>query len=353
MKHLIRKHFFTVLAILLALNVSARAQEPKGRTFAATADQVNRKVVKLYGSGGFQGLPSYGTGVIVSPKGHILTVASHLLDTQDLRVHLHDGRLFHAKVVVTEPALDAALVKIDPVEDLPYFDVEKSAKTPQAQPGDWVLAFSNQFHIATRDEPLSVQRGVVASYSKLHGRKGVYEAPYTGDVYVIDAITNNPGAGGGAVTTRKGELLGVIGKELRNTLTDTWINYAVPVQVLANFVDKAKKGEYKLVERKEIVAGQGGYHGIVLVPNVVERTPPFVEELAPNSPGAKAGLKPDDLIVFIDGEQVISVKSFRDMMGKIPSGVKIRLEVRRGDKLVPVDLTLAEPEVKKVPEKKK
>ena len=62
-----------------------------------------------------------------------------------------------------------------------------------------------------------------------YGRIGIFEAPYTGDVYVIDAITNNPGAAGGVLTTRKGELLGLIGKELRNELTDTWINYAMPI----------------------------------------------------------------------------------------------------------------------------
>ena len=88
---------------------------------------------------------------------------------------------------------------------------------------------SNQFEIATRDEPLSVQRGVVAAYSKLHLLRGIYDAPYQGDVYVLDAITNNPGAAGGALTTQSGELLGIIGKELKNGLSNTWVNYAVPV----------------------------------------------------------------------------------------------------------------------------
>src|SRR5947209_17083256 len=76
---------------------------------------------------------------------------------------------------------------------------------------------------------MSIQRGVIASYGKLYGRLGIFEATYRGDVYVLDAITNNPGAGGGVVTTRKGELLGIIGKELRNELTNTWINYALPI----------------------------------------------------------------------------------------------------------------------------
>ena len=71
---------------------------------------------------------------------------------------------------------------------------------------------------------------VSEAYGKLPLRRGVFEAPYRGDVYVIDAISNNPGAAGGALTTRKGELIALIGKELQNSLTDTWINYAVPLQ---------------------------------------------------------------------------------------------------------------------------
>src|SRR5262249_55605374 len=149
----------------------------------------------------------------------------------DLRVHLYDGRKFHAKILVKEPALDVALVKIDyKNNDLPYFDIAQAAKRPKAENGDWVLAFSNQFLIATREEPMSVQRGVVAAYTQHKGRRGIFDAPYNGSVYLIDAITNNPGAAGGVLTTRKGELLGIIGRELRNRLSDTFINYAVPIQ---------------------------------------------------------------------------------------------------------------------------
>lgn len=344
------------LAIVLAMPLSA---VPAGAqpSFTKVADEVNRKVVKVFGSGGFRGLASYGSGVLVSPDGHILTVASHLLDTQELRVHLYDGRRFTARVVVVEPVLDAALLKIE-ADNLPCFDVAQAAQAPLAQPGDWVLAFSNQFNIATRDEPVSVQRGTIAAYSRLQGRRGIFEFPYTGEVYVVDAITNNPGAGGGALTTRQGQLLGIIGKEIRNTLSDTWMNYAVPIQALATFVDKARRGEYKPIERPKVVAGQGGYHGITLVPDVVERTPPFVEEVAPNSPAARAGVKPDDLIVYLDGEQVISVKAFKEMMGRISPGTVVKLEVRRADRatktdrLMTLELKVEEPLAVKPPPRK-
>jgi serine protease Do len=181
---------------------------------------------------------------------------------------------------------------------------------------------------------------VVAAYSKLHGRRGIFDAPYTGDVYLLDAVTNNPGAGGGALTTRKGELLGLIGKELRNSLSDTWINYAVPIHVLAGFVHKGMKGEYKPIVRPKAAGGQGGYHGIILVPDVVERTPPYVEDTETGSPAEKAKLKPDDLIVYIDGEKIVSIKEFKQIIDRSRPGTVLKLEVRRGDKLTSIDLKL-------------
>jgi len=155
------------------------------------------------------------------------------METTDLRVHLYDGTRLPAKLVAMEPELDIALLKIgtdkSKIDDLPFYDIVAAAKTPLATPGTSILAFSNQFQIASRDEPVSVMKGTIAAYARLFGRIGIFEAPYSGNVYVVDAITNNPGAAGGIITNRMGDIIGIIGKELRNEQTNTWINYAVPV----------------------------------------------------------------------------------------------------------------------------
>ena len=120
--------------------------------------------------------------------------------------------------------------------------------------------------------------------------------------YIVDAIINNPGAAGGVLTTRKGELIGLIGKELRNTLTDTWVNYAMPINELTDFATKAMHGDYKPIARPEEkkLDDKKAFHGIVLVPDVLASgTPPYVEEVMPGSPAAQAGIKVDDLIVFL------------------------------------------------------
>ncbi len=350
---------------------------------ADVVEKSNRKLVKVFGAGGFQRLNNFGTGIVISKDGYILTVASQLLDTSDLVVHLYDGQRLRAQVIVTEPLLDIALLKVkvdgkkidEPNDlDLDYFDYDAAVKRGPAMPGDWVIGLSNTFEIALRDEPLSVQRGVISAYTKMAGRRGIFEFPYTGDVYVVDAITNNPGAAGGALVTRKGELLGIIGRELKNSLSDTWMNYAIPVGAKMEVKEKVKvkdkdgkeveeerprtlsiadvvrlKGDYKPGKTGEKCGG-GGYHGIVFVPNVLERTPAYIEDVVPGSPADKAGLRPDDLVSFVDGEPIVSIKVFDDFIKKnTRAGTVVRLEIRRGESLQTIEMTLGAPPTKPTP----
>lgn len=333
--------------------------------FHEVSQKVNDKLVKLFGAGGFRGISNYGTGILISPDGHILTCTSQMLESSEIVVHLSDGRRMTAVLQVVEPLLDVALLKIkipgkeldEPTGlDLEYFDIQEAARRDLARPGDWILGFSNSFEIAMRDEPVSVQRGVIASYSKMVGRRGIFEFPYTGNVYVLDAITNNPGAAGGALTDRKGNLLGIIGKEIKNSLSETWMNYAIPIRAevevrdgdkvskisIPEFVTLGMKGEYKPVKRPEVASGRGGYHGIRFIPNVLERTPPYVEEVITSSPAAKAGIRVDDLISFIDGEPIYSINTFEEMIRRTQPGMKIRVDVRRGDLLQTLEVELAE-----------
>ncbi|MFO0938079.1 MAG: S1C family serine protease [Gemmataceae bacterium] len=356
---------YLLLAVIFLGTTASQSALRAADPIPTVSASVNEKLVKLFGAGGYRGVVNYGTGILVSSEGHILTVASQLLETSELIVHLSDGRKMRATVLATEPELDAALCKIivdgkkpnEPNDlNLPHYNFAEAAGKPQAKPGDWVLAFSNTFEIAMRDEPMSIQRGVIAATTKLAGRRGIFDFPYHGDVYVVDAITNNPGAGGGALTDRKGNLLGIIGREMKNSLTDSWMNYSIPVSAkieikdgdkttivsLTDFVSKGMKGEYKAIKKPDVPLGLGGYHGIRFVPDVIERTPPYIEDLTPESPGAKAGLKPDDLVSFVDGEPIYSIKAFQDYIRKTKPGMTLRLEVRRGDNLQTIELKLGE-----------
>ncbi|MEZ6142768.1 MAG: S1C family serine protease [Zavarzinella sp.] len=325
--------------------------------------QTNEKVVKLFGAGGFRGAESYGTGIIVSPQGHILTAASTFLDGRLLRLHLPDGRKFMFKVLDVEPEFDAAVLQIVQDEktatklDLPYFDIAAEIKKVPGEAGDSVLAFTNCYSLATRDEMVSVQQGTITAVGKLSARRGAFEVPFNGDVYYLDAITNNPGAAGGPLINRKGDLLGFVGKEYRNVQTETWVNYAVPLQTEADLIVKGEKtkatlqeyvsrviaGTWKSPDKRPAgtASGPGPYTGIVFVPRVVERTPPYIERILADSPAAKVGLKADDLIVYLEGEPVYSLDVFQDLIKRYQPGDKVQIEIRRGDKLTALSLELA------------
>jgi serine protease Do len=306
---------------------------------AETIAQVQPRIVKIYGAGGLQGLEAYQSGFLISAEGHVLTVWSYVLDTEEVTVVLHDGRRHTAKLLGADPRLEIAVLKLE-AENLDHFELDQAADVPA---GTRVLAFSNLFGVATGDEAASVQKGAVAAKTNLAARRGAYETPYDGPVYVLDAMTNNPGAAGGALVNLQGQLLGLLGKELRNSLNNVWLNYAVPIDQLRDTVAAIEEGKYTPrpandPARKPENPLRLELLGLVLVPDVLQRTPPFIDEVRPNTPASRAGLKPDDVVVFVGGRLVQSVKALAGEIEYIDREDEVQLTIVRGQELVDVTL---------------
>jgi serine protease Do len=320
-----------LLSLLLLLVLSA----PTLASIADTVEQTQPKIVKIYGAGGIRGMEAYQTGILISPEGHILTVFSHVLDTDYITAVLADGRKFEAKLVGADPRLEVAVLKID-AAGLPSYDLAKAAS---AGGGTGVLAFSNLFGVAMGNEPASVQRGTISVVTRLDARRGVADTPYRGPIYVLDVTTNNPGAPGGALVTRGGDLLGMLGKELRNALNNTWLNYAIPIKELRQSVDDIRGG--KFVALREPEGAKKPPHaidlaalGIALIPDVVERTPPYVDRVLPGSAAEKAGVRPDDLILLVGDHLIQSCKALASELEYVDAEDSIALAVLRGQELI-------------------
>jgi serine protease Do len=303
------------------------------------ARETQPKMVKIYGAGGLRGLEAYQSGMLISAEGHVLTAWSYVLDT-DVTIVLDDGRRFTAELLGADPLTEVAVMKIDPLgEPLPHFDLKSSAT---AEVGDRVLAFSNLFGIATSNEPVSMLLGHVAAVAPLEARRGAHRSNYRGDVYVVDAATNNPGAAGGALTDQDGRLLGLLGKELRSELTGTWLNYALPTEAFVPTVEAIVAGRYTPPELTDADRPEHPLAlaelGIVLVPDVVAHTPPYVDRVLPDSPAGKAGLRPDDLVVMFDIHVVTSIQEADKLLERYDHDASIRVTVLRGDELLEFSL---------------
>ena len=328
------------IALLLMLCCFGREADVAAMSTRETIEYTLPRVVKLFGAGGLRGLAGYGTGFLVSKDGHIATAWSHILDADRVTVVLNDGRRYEAKLVGAEPQLDIAVIKIEDLTgELPFFEIS-SAKSVAV--GQRVLAFSNMFNVAAGDEPVSVLHGVVSAKTDLAARRGAFQIPYDGPVYIMDAITNNPGAAGGIVMTRTGELVGVIGKEVRNSLSNTWVNYAVPIPELTKTIEAIIAGTYVEDEKPDEDAPER-YRpldfGLVMIPDVVFRTPAYIENVLPGTAAADQGLQADDLVLFVNNELVQSARELKRALGALESGDRFEMIVRRKNRLITIQLT--------------
>src|SRR5688500_3997608 len=171
----------SAIAFAAADNLPARAEEPAADASTldgAFTDAVNvaqKRTVKIFGAA-IGRSPGYGTGLIVSPQGDILTAQGVYLAGDSLRVTLADGSTHYATVTRRSDPLQSALIKIQ-AETPDYFDLTEQ---PAAEQGDWVLAVSNAFKVADGTEPLSVNIGVLSLRMKLDARRGFQDFPYEG-----------------------------------------------------------------------------------------------------------------------------------------------------------------------------
>ena len=335
-----KAHRQTLTRLLVAGMLLAGFSLPlPAKDLASVALEVQPKMVKIYGAGGLKGLESYQSGFLVSPDGHIVTAWSYVLDTDFVTAILNDGRRFQAELIGADPRMEIALLKID-AQGLDFFDRSQDL---ELDVGSRILAFSNIYGVATGDEPTSVLHGVVAARTTLDARRGVFKTPYRGPVYVLDAITNNPGAAGGALTDHQGRLAGILGKELRNSLTNTWLNYSIPISQLNPAIDDILAGKSRPRALDETAARPERPHtlaglGLIMVPDVLAKTPPYIDAVRRGSVAEKSGLRPDDLVLFVGDRLIPSCKALRNELSFIDQIDELRLVIQRDDNLL--DLVL-------------
>ena len=332
-----------VVVVLTSPTATLMAQTPSPTHLEVVALR-QPVIVKLFGASAGS-LDSYGTGILVSKEGHVLTVWNHLVSTGFLTAVTADGKRFPVDTIGTSAEHDAALLKLktEPGETFPFVDLVQ-ATDPDV--GASVYAFSNMFRVAAGNEPVSVVHGVIAARVPLEATQGRWKFPVKSPIWLIDAITNNSGAAGGLLTDAAGMPVGLIGREIRHASSRTWVNYAVPLTMLKPVVDAIMAGkkvdqkpkdataDVAMISDKDLTAK----YGLTMVPNVVERTPAFVDDVAKDSLSGKSGLQRGDLIVLVEDAVITSITDFQQQLATFRTGQRVSLTINRDDELKAIEL---------------
>lgn len=371
------------ITALLVLTIATRPAAAGG--FDRAIERALPRVVKLYGLGaGLQ--KGFGTGVLISEDGLVLTVYSLLVDAETVRAVTADGVVYAAALVSHDRRRQLALLRLTPFpsdggrddghagfigaepdtasrfpEPFPFFDVSCRARStpeqercgPVLQPGDWVIAAGNAFKVADGAEPVSIVHGVFSARTRLDARRRLRDFPYDGDVLVIDAITSNPGEPGGALVNLDGEFVGLVGREVVSNLTHTHFNYAIPRDVVAAFVEDAlraeRQGQYAVEPPPEITLHEAVDPGIRVARAGYRTVLPFVERVVRGSPAHRAGVRKDDLVLSVNGRNVATADEYYEEIRSIPPGEAINLVLRRGRRILTVQIGVPQDEAEKQP----
>ena len=257
---------------------------------------------------------SLGSGVILDPSGQIVT-NHHVVDNAaKIRVQLADGRSAEAEIIGRDPDTDLALLKID----LPNLPAIRLGRSDTLRVGDVVLAIGNPIGLAQ-----TVTQGIVSAT----GRDQLGIATFENFIQTDAPI--NPGNSGGALINTRGELVGVNTAIIAKSLGVEGIGFAIPVNLVRGVVDE-------IATRGKVIRGWIGI-GTVTIDAERARQAGFdksvvvISRVATGGPAQQAGLRPDDIILKIDGKVPVNSRDVMLRIADTSPGQTIALEVQRGN----------------------
>ncbi len=262
---------------------------------------------------------SYGSGVIVSADGYIVTNNHVIEDAKDVQVELQNKRTYTARIVASDAPLDLAVLKIDATNltALPWGNSDK------VQVGEQVFAIGNPFNLED-----SASKGIVSATRRT--LPDVEEAPQYEDFIQTDAAMN-PGNSGGALIDIHGEFIGLNAAIASYSRGSEGVGFSIP----SNLVRYAVEG---LIKNGHLVRGYLGVQlpnsvdeGVTQQLGVASFRGALVAGILPSSPADKAKLRPVDFITEVDGHPIDGLAHLRLVVAQIPVGKEVRVNyIRNG-----------------------
>ncbi len=270
---------------------------------------------------------SLGSGVIVGANGMVVT-NNHVIDgADDIRVALSDGREFPVKVVLKDERIDLAVLKIDAREALPALAIADSDKV---EVGDLVLAIGNPFGVGQ-----TVTSGIVSALARNRVTEGDF------GFFIQTDASINPGNSGGALMNMKGELLGINTAIFSKGGGSNGIGFAIPSNLVKVFLAAAERGDASF-ERPYVGASFEPVTSDVAEALGLDKVRgALVVRVAEDGPAAKAGLKPGQVVVAIDGIPVEHPDALGYRLTTAGLGKTVKLSVRENGRESEIAMALA------------
>lgn len=274
---------------------------------------------------GVQKQSSLGSGVIVSPEGYILT-NNHVVATADeIEVALVDGRKAKAKLVGTDPETDLAVIKID-LKNLPAITL---GHVEQAKVGDVVLAIGNPFGVGQ-----TVTMGIISALGRTHLGINTFENFIQTDAAI------NPGNSGGALVDTAGNLLGINSAIYSRSGGSLGIGFAIPVSTVKSVMEA-------IITNGHVVRGWIGIEPQDITPELAEtfnlkkKEGVIIAGVLKNGPADKAGIKPGDILLSIEGQAIANTSELFNRIAQIAPGTRAKMAVLRNDSEATLDVAIA------------
>jgi serine protease Do len=265
-----------------------------------------------------------GSGVIVDPKGYILTNNHVIENAREITVRLSDSRKFPATLVGRDPKTDLAVLKVSAPGPLPAAEL---ADSDRLRVGQWAIAIGNPFGL---DRTVTV--GIISATARTRVGVTTYEN------FIQTDASINPGNSGGPLLNLDGKVIGI---NTAIVAAGQGIGFSIPI-------NEAKAVMAQLITRGHVVRG---WLGVVIQDitdelassfGVREREGVLVADVLKGGPAETAGLRPGDVIVELNGARIREVPDLQRRIAGVAPGQKVRLAVVRDRARVPVGVTLGE-----------
>ncbi len=269
-----------------------------------------------------------GTGFIIDHEGHILTNNHVVEDADIIKVTLQNEKEYEARLVGSDPKTDIALIKIiQKNEEHTSFPFLAMGDSKQLEVGEWVIAIGNPFGLSH-----TVTAGVVSAKGRNIGA-----GPY--DEFIQTDASTNPGNSGGPLLNMNGDVIGINTAIFSGNGGNVGIGFAVPINMAKGILSDLK-------QKGKVTRGWLGVMIQRITPELQEsfklKNPmgALVNNVVPNGPADRNGMKRGDIITLFDGVKITSMEMLPKQVASITPGKSVKVEVIRDGKVKTLDIKI-------------